>query len=89
MNNELNTEHYQALQRAFDTDGWDRSVNLFFWKRTFYVCKFFRAMVRRITSLQAFGFEVLRHGSHSVKHFSSMAAFLWFLRQAAALAMQH
>ena len=45
MNNELNTEHYQALQRAFDT-AWPGPIGQpIFWKKDIYVCKFFRVMV--------------------------------------------
>ena len=83
MNNELN-KHYNVL---LIPPGRDRSANLFFWKKDIYVCKFFRAMVPESPRFRRLVLKCYVNGSHSVKHFS-MAAFLWFLGQA-ALAMQH
>lgn len=60
MNNELNTEHYQALQRAFDTS-WPGPIGQpVLLEKGHLRLQIFPQDGARITSLQAFGFEVLR-----------------------------
>lgn len=60
MNTELNTEHYQALQHAFDTP-WPGPIGQpVLLEKGHLRLQIFPRDGARITSLQAFGFEVLR-----------------------------
>lgn len=69
MNNELNTEHYQALQRAFDT-AWPGPIGQpILLEKGHLRLQVFPRDGARITSLQAFGFEVLRQWEPQRKAF--------------------
>lgn len=69
MNNELNTKHYQALRRAFDT-AWPGPIGQpILLEKGHLRLQVFPRDGARITSLQAFGFEVLRQWEPQRKAF--------------------